>query len=493
MGYAPEKAVRSCLLATGLARGLDLREDEVRDVYLTTLLRHLGCTATTYEEAHIFGGDEISSRPPAERADFGNAGEVLRLTLATGRGTGISRPRYLARALRSGKKGSELIFRAICEVASRLAQRLGLGEGVERGLYQVMERWDGKGSPEGLSGDDIALPARIAEVATQAVIFDRAEGHDAAVALVVRRAGGWFDPAVAEAFRTRGPDLLAEIAAADPWAAVLEAEPEPVVLVGPADLDRVARSFADMVDLKSPYTLGHSSEVAEIAAEAAGSLGLPSSEIDDLRRAALLHDMGRVAVSNRIWDKPAPLTTAEWESVRLHPYHSERILARSSTLAPLAPVAGMHHERQDGGGYYHGSSGPQIPAAARILAAADAYQAMTQDRPHRAALSPEQAVESLRAEASAGRLDSECVRAVVEAAGHADVRVRTTWPAGLSDREVEVLRLVARGLSNRAIAKRLFISPRTAEHHVQHVYTKIGTSTRASAAVFAMEHDLLRP
>jgi HD-GYP domain-containing protein (c-di-GMP phosphodiesterase class II) len=400
MGYAPEKAVRSCLLATGLARGLDLAEEEVRDVYLTTLLRHLGCTATTHEEAYIFGGDEIASRPAAERTDFGRASEVMRLTLQTGRGTGLSRPRYLARALRSGKKGGELIFRAICEVASHLAERLGLGEGVERALYQVLERWDGKGSPEGLSGDDISLPARIAEVATQAVIFDRAEGPDAAVGVVARRAGGWFDPAIAEAFRTHGPALLAEIAAGDPWAAVLESGPQPVRLVGPADLDRVARAFADMVDLKSPYTLGPSSEEAEIAEEAARSLGSPDQEIDDLRRAALLHDVGRVAVSDSIWDKPGSLATAEWESVRLHPYYTERILARSSALAPLVPIAGMHHERQDGGGYHHGAAGPKIPTAARILAAADAYQAMTRDRPHRGARSAEEAAETLGADAS---------------------------------------------------------------------------------------------
>lgn len=226
--------------------------------------------------------------------------------------------------------------------------------------------------------------------------------------------------------------------------------------------------------------------------EAARSLGVSNPEIDDLRRAALLHDVGRVAVSNSIWDKRGPLATAEWESVRLHPYHTERILARSSALASLVPIAGMHHERQDGGGYHHGASGPEIPAAARILAAADAYQAMTQGRPHRGARSAEEAADTLSAEASAGGLDAECVRAVVEAAGHTEVRVRAAWPAGLSDREVEVLRLIARGLSNRGIAKRLFISPRTAEHHVQHVYAKIGSSTRASAAVFAMEHDLLR-
>ncbi|HEX9774688.1 MAG TPA: HD domain-containing phosphohydrolase [Actinomycetota bacterium] len=272
----------------------------------------------------------------------------------------------------------------------------------------------------------------------------------------------------------------------------MDAEPSPARTIGEADLDRVLRTFADMVDLKSPYTLGHSSGVAEVAERAARGLGL--ADAVSVRRAALVHDLGRTGVGNGIWDKAGPLTTAEWESVRLHPYHSERILARSSALAPLARIAGMHHERQDGTGYHHGASGAEIPAAAKLLAAADAYQAMTQERPHRPARTAEQAADAIKADAAAGLLEPDCVRAVVEAAGHADLAVRAARPAGLSNREVEVVRLLARGLTNRQIARRLSISSRTAEHHVQHVqhvYTKIGASTRASAALFAMENDLL--
>lgn len=487
MGQAPEKAIRSCLLATGLARALDLPDDEVRDVYLTTLLRHLGCTATAHEETYLFGGDELASRPIAERTDFAKPAEAMRMMLGTGRGTGMQRPRHLARALVGGKKGGDRVTRALCEVASHLAQRLGLGEGVTTALYQVMERWDGKGGPEGVRGDQIALPARIAEVATQAIIFDRNGGAEAALAMVAARAGGWFDPAIAEAFARQGVALLAEIDAGDPWQAVMDAEPQPVRMIGPVNLDHVLRAFADMVDLKSPYTLGHSSGVAAIAERAARALGLSDRDATALRHAALLHDLGRTGVSNGIWDKRGALTTSEWEAVRLHPYHTERILSRSTALAPLARVAGMHHERQDGSGYHHGASGGQIPTAAKLLAAADAYQAMIQERPHRPARAPAEAARELASIA----LDAECVRAVVEAAGQT-VAAAPARPAGLSEREVDVIRLLARGLSNREIAERLVISRRTAEHHVQHIYGKIGASTRASAAVFAMEHDLLR-
>jgi HD-GYP domain-containing protein (c-di-GMP phosphodiesterase class II)/DNA-binding CsgD family transcriptional regulator len=491
MGQEPEKAIRACLVATALARRIGAPEADISHVYYTALLRHLGCTATAHEEAWL-GGDELVSRPVAERADFGNPREAFALLLEAGRGSGVGRLRYLGRALRSGKQGDQAILTALCEVGARLAERLHLGPGVRDGLYQSFERWDGTGTPQGLAADGICLPARLAEVAHQVVIFDRLGGPEAALAMVRRRAGGWFDPKLAEAFARSGVDILDEIGSRDVWEAVLEAEPAPQRTIGTEGLDRLARALADMVDLKSPYLLGHSSQVATLSERAAGTLGFDPEQVADLRRAALLHDLGRVAVSNWIWEKPAALSTTEWERVRLHPYHSERILARSRVLEPLARTAGMHHERLDGSGYHRGAAGAQVPAAARVLAAADAFQALTQDRPHRLGLAPEAAAAALTEQARAGRLDLECVRAVIEAAGQPAPKIRTVWPAGLSDREVEVLRLVARGLSNRAIAERLYISPRTAEHHVQHIYTKLGASTRAAAAMFAMEHGLLR-
>ncbi len=271
---------------------------------------------------------------------------------------------------------------------------------------------------------------------------------------------------------------------------VLEAEPEPVRRI-PADrVDGVAETFADMVDVMTPYTIGHSPGVADLATAAAERLGMP--DVSSVRLASLLHDLGRTAVSVGVWEKRGALTTAEWEQVRLHAYHTERILSRSAVLEPLARIAGMHHERLDGSGYHRGSSAGEVAPQARVIAIADVYQAMTQDRPHRPRLTEEQAADELFIEARERRLDPEYVRAVVEAAGLRPTTARVTWAAGLSDREVQVLRLLTRGLSNRAIAAELVISPRTAEHHVQHIYAKIGVSTRAGAAIFALEHGLLR-
>jgi HD-GYP domain-containing protein (c-di-GMP phosphodiesterase class II) len=491
MGQEPEKAVRGCLVATGVARAMDLPDTDVRDVFYTTLLQHVGCTAPAHEMAYLLG-DDLAVAPLAERTDSESRRETLALLSAVGRGTGVHRIRHLARTIAAGKDGSRTIARAACEVGALMAERLRLGAGVRMGLLHSMERWDGSGEAHGLAGDDIALPARFTAVATQAVIFDRLGGPDAAVAMVRRRAGGWFDPAVADRFEDVGTEVLHRLAEVDVWTEVLEAEPQPARRIPQGQLDDVARAFADMVDLLTPFTLGHSAGVAHLVGEAAALLSIPTDDADVLRRAALLHDLGRVAVSGNVWEKPRGLTSTQWEQVRLHPYHTERILARSAILRPLARIAGMHHERQDGSGYHHGASGAEIPAPARLLAAADTYQAMTQDRPYRAALAPQAAAGELEAATRAGRFDPECARAVIRAAGQRPSRSRSSWPQGLSDREVEVLRLVARGLSNRQIAATLVISPRTAEHHVQHVYTKIGASTRAAAAMFAMEHGLLR-
>jgi HD-GYP domain-containing protein (c-di-GMP phosphodiesterase class II) len=211
--------------------------------------------------------------------------------------------------------------------------------------------------------------------------------------------------------------------------------------------------------------------------------------VEAIRRAGLLHDLGRVAVHPRIWQKPGPLTADEWEQVRLHPYHTERVLSRSPFLCGLAPAASAHHERLDGSGYHRGAVGAELALPARLLAAADAYHAMTQPRPHRPALAPEQAGAELGADASAGRLDAEAVSAVLEAAGQQVPRLER--PAGLTEREAQVVGMLARGLQTKQVAHALGISAKTADHHVQSAYRKIGVSTRAGATLFAMEHGLI--
>jgi DNA-binding CsgD family transcriptional regulator len=198
-----------------------------------------------------------------------------------------------------------------------------------------------------------------------------------------------------------------------------------------------------------------------------------------------------VSVPNGIWEKPGPLSVGEWERVRLHSYYTERVLERSPALTPLAPLAGAHHERLDGSGYHRRAAAAQLGVGARVLAAADVFDALTHDRPHRNALGPDQARRELGAMVSAGTIDKRAADAVLEAAGTAPTWTRQGYPAGLTDREVEVLRLLAHGKTNREIAAALVIAEKTAGHHVEHIYAKADVSTRVGAALFAMRHDLV--
>jgi DNA-binding CsgD family transcriptional regulator len=247
---------------------------------------------------------------------------------------------------------------------------------------------------------------------------------------------------------------------------------------------------ANFVDLKSPYFLGHARAVAELAGAAGERLGMPDSEIRTLRRAGLAHDLGRLGISNAVLDKRGPLAGGDWERIRMGPYLTERMLRQSEVLALVAAIAVQHRERCNGSGYPRGLSGNGISQPARVLGAADAYQAMREPRPHRPPRSAAEAAAELRADVRWGRRDGDVVEAVLGAAGHRVAR-RRDGPAGLTRREVEVLTLVAQGMSNKEVAQRLVISPKTVANHIEHIYAKIGATNRATASLFAMQHGLL--
>jgi HD-GYP domain-containing protein (c-di-GMP phosphodiesterase class II) len=495
LGFAlpPEEAMRSCLIATALARRQGLAERQVADTFYAALLMHVGCSALSHETAAVFG-DERALLGAVARTNVADPAEIAGTLLPEiTRGLSPAERSRIERysATREGREFGRRFDTGSCEVGSATARRVGLGPGVERALREAVEWWNGDGPPRGLRGEEIALPARIARAAADAARFDHLGGSAAAVEALRRRAGGILDPAVVEAFAANAERLLAESRAGDPRERVLEAEPEPVVEIEVAELPRVAAAFGDLADLKTPWTHGHSRGVARLARAAAAGLRLDAQTAFRLEVSARLQDLGRLAVSNAIWEKRGALTGAEWEQVRMHPYHSERILATSSALEPMARAAGMHHERLDGSGYHRGCRARELSPAARVLAASDAFHAMMQERPHRRALGPERAGEELQREVRAGRLDRDAVAAVLEAAGGRRGRRRDLRPGGLSEREIEVARLVAAGCSNPEIARRLVISRRTAEHHVQHIYAKVGVSSRAALALFAHEHDLI--
>jgi HD-GYP domain-containing protein (c-di-GMP phosphodiesterase class II)/DNA-binding CsgD family transcriptional regulator len=489
-GLPLETAMRAGLVGTDLARRLGLSEPEAAEVFYVSLLLHVGCLAYSHETAALLGDDAALHRAVVRTK---NSREIVTV-LVPGATQGlppVARLKSVALLATRGKALAKRHDLAACEAARAVARRIGLPEAVSTSLYDVHEWWNGRGA-RGLKGDAIAPAARIARVASEAVFLSALGDAETVTKTLRHLAGKNLDPNVVATFTAEAINLLADAESGDPRRLILEAEPAPVIEVDEADLPVVAAAFGDMADVKTPFTHGHSSEVAQLSVAAATRLGLDRQTVARLEVGALLHDVGYCGVSNAVWEKPGPLTTAEAEQVRLHAYYSERILTASEALAPVAPIVGMHHERLDGSGYHRQATAPAIPTAARGLAAADAWHALTHARPHRPARAPEPAADELRAETGAGRLDGDAVAAVLAVAGHDGAVGRPRRPAGLTERQVEVLRLVAQGLSNPQIAERLVVSRRTAEHHVQDVYAKIGVSSRAAAALFAMEHDLLR-
>ena len=347
--------------------------------------------------------------------------------------------------------------------------------------------------PGELRGPQIPLAVRIMQVAEDADVACQYGGIALARRTVTRRAGSGLDPEAARAFLALGDEPYKGLDAPSIWADTMAAEPGPQPAVTEDRLDACLSAIADFADLKSMWTIGHSRGVADLAERAANVAGLAAAEVITLRRAALVHDIGRVAVPVGVWGKPGPLSRGEHEQVRLHAYHSERVLDACPALRPLARLAGSHGERCDGSGYHRGSRAADLSPAAWLLATADCYQAMREPRAYREALSPRAAADQLSAEAQAGRLPQEAVQAVLAAAGQPRPQVPQPRPAGLSERECEVLGLIARGMATKQVARQLGISPKTCDHHIQRLYRKTGLSTRAGATLFALEHGLIDP
>jgi HD-GYP domain-containing protein (c-di-GMP phosphodiesterase class II) len=489
-GQPMEHVLRQCLIALRLADRIGLDEQARAAVYYTALLVNVGCHSDAHEQAKWFG-DDIALKSTKYDHDF----RSLRAAAATLRLVGSGNPplhrfRVGLEFVMSGHRDLDGMVEHHAKLARTLGEQLELPDDVLDALGAAYEQWDGRGWPGKLAGEDVPIAARLAQLAEFLEVAHRMGGIGAATEVAMGRSGKQFDPRLAAVVCAEPDPILTGLDSVGTWRAVIDAEPALAVVLSGDRFDAALLAIADFVDLKSPYTLGHARAVAELAADAGTRLGLSEAEVRTLRRAALVHDLGRLGVSNAIWDKPGELGAGEWERVRIHPYLTERMLHQSEALAPLGAIAVMHRERLDGSGYPRGLSGGAITRAARILGAADAYQAMREPRPYRPARSAADAAAQLRAEVRAGRLDSDAAEAVLGAAGHRVPR-RREGPAGLTQREVEVLRLLARGLSNRAIADRLVISPKTVANHVEHIYSKIAASSRAEASLFAMHHGLL--
>jgi HD-GYP domain-containing protein (c-di-GMP phosphodiesterase class II) len=490
-GQPLEHALRTAVLAVRIGELAEASAEELADTYYVALLHASGCTSNGHEAAQLFG-DDIAHRAAFFLIDPANPAEVLEFYRSF---VGVGRPpevraRMIEEAIANAGPRAREGFAMMCEVAQRFAGWLGLGADIQAALEYVFARWDGRGFPD-VAGDAIPLPMRLLHVARDISLFLSAAGADEARAVIERRAGAAYEPRLAELAARNLDAICAELDEARMWEHALESEPSPPMFIAGERIDAAFTAIATITGLKSPWLREHSTGVAELAEAAAWRMGLPADSITLLRRAALAHDLGRVGVSNAIWEKPGPLGFGEWERVRLHPHFSERAFAQSPALAPIGLLAGSHHERLDGSGYHRGTRGPALDEAARILAAADCYGAMREARPYRPALDAPAAEAELLREAKEERLDPKAVDAVLSAAGHHVSKRPPELPAGLTPRELEVLLALVRGQSNQTIADGLGISAKTVGHHIQHVYQKADVRSRAAATVWAFEHELV--
>jgi HD-GYP domain-containing protein (c-di-GMP phosphodiesterase class II) len=489
MGFPFEHGLHTTLIAMRLADRLGVDRENVSQTYYACLLSHSGCTTDAHVTPEVFGDSLTTHFHPLMRGSGREVLTGLLRALPDPESVGPVRAVQVARRFPRMAREMRSHLTATCEVAGMLADGLGLSRSVRGLLAHLFERWDGHGPVSRAKGEEIPLPMRIVHLAVDAAFQRLLGGEERVVRLLRERGGHAFDPEVVACLIDDAKRILAVDAHASVWEETLACEPHPPLLLAGEALDRGLGAMGNFADLISPYLAGHSAGVAELAGAAARRCRMDEAGVVALRRAALVHDLGRVAVHPRIWQKPGPLTADEWEQVRLHPYHSERVLAPSEFLAALGAVAGAHHERLDGSGYHRAVAGAQLALPARLLAAADAYHAMTEPRPHREPIAPDRAAEILGEQASAGRFDAAAVTAVVESAGQRAPRIER--PAGLTEREAEVVGMLARGLQTKQVARALGISVKTADRHIQNAYRKIGVSTRAAATLFAMEHGLM--
>jgi HD-GYP domain-containing protein (c-di-GMP phosphodiesterase class II) len=487
LGQPAEHMLRSAVIACRLAERLGLSREQQATVYHAALVMWIGCHADSQEYARWFG-DDIAVRRDAYLVDWSGLPYMKFLLGNIARGEPLGqRLRVMATLLKDARGQLTTMIHSHCSSAALLARHIGLSEEVEQALAFTFERYDGGGLPMGAAGEEIPVEMRVAQLADVAEVHHRMYGVQGAVAMARSRRGGHLDPAIVDVFTETAEELF-PTAGEDPWDLALSVAPDSETRLDEARLDGLLAAIGDFVDLKCPFALGHSRNVAALADAAGVHLGLSAEDVTATRRAGYLHDVGRIGVSNQIWSKPAELTGAEWERVRMHPYLTDRVLTRISGLANVAAIARSHHEHVDGSGYPLGLSGAALGRPERLLAATVAYQSALEPRPYREALTPEDAAKRLRSRV--GALDPDCVEAVLAVAGHAPSRARRD---SLTPRETEILGLVARGMSNREIASRLVLSEKTVRNHVERTYAKIGATNRVGASLYALQQGLVAP
>jgi putative nucleotidyltransferase with HDIG domain len=409
-------AVRSCILGMRIAEELKLPPQVCSDLYYALLLKDAGCSTNSARLHQILGADEIRAKREIKFEDWTKPSLSGLQYLLRNILTGAPLTRRIVRAVQLGlqqnRNNAELIG-ARCERGAEIASQLGLSQATAQAIRSLDEHWNGGGYGEHLQGENIPLLARIINVSQTMEVFASEHGPAAAVNVVRERSGTWFDPEIVRVVGTLEHDasLWRRAQSKDAREYVMQMEPGISIVASPERVDNICHAFAEVIDAKSPYTYQHSMGVAKAAVEIAERLELAPSTVTLVRRAALLHDIGKLSVSNAILEKPGKLTEAEWYIMKMHPVYTRRILQAITGFEHLAFVAGAHHERMDGKGYPDGLSADQLPLTARVICVADVYQALSEKRPYREAL-PMDVVFQMMDEDGPARLDPECLAAL---------------------------------------------------------------------------------
>ena len=482
-GVRPQTALRTAVIAAAIAQTMGLDLATAHAAYWAAMLRYLGCTSFAHETAALAAGDDLALLGALQTVDGARASSVLGRALHATQGRPLfDRATALTRLVARPDAGRSLAT-AHCAQADSLASLLGATAGVREALSDLYERYDGLGNPSRKRGDALSLAVRIVHVASWAEAHANAGGVAHAVTMVDAMRGRALDPSVCDALISCAPVVFASIERRV-YERAIEIEPEPRWQCDPSQRESVFLAFARYADLKSPFTLAHSTAVASLVDRACAAMGTSEDERVRARHAALVHDVGRVAVSNGVWDSREPLGALEWEQIRSHASHTHRVLSLFEHTRALADIAASAHERTDESGYP--AQRAPTTVASRLLAACDVAVALGEARAHRPAMSAAARRAHLHEESKRGALDRasvDCVLALLDGRPVAP----SSAPSPLSEREIAVLALLARGSSNKEIAAELGISPKTVQHHVAHVYEKTGVRSRAAAALYAVE------
>ncbi|MEO7036188.1 MAG: HD domain-containing phosphohydrolase [Polyangiaceae bacterium] len=496
-GHSSDFAVRACVLTMRIAELVGCSEQERRNAYHQSLLRYVGCNADTHVLAATFG-DEIALRRDLVGMDMGDRAQLGSVFVkAFTRHYAEFAPPALEQAIADGLSQAAAVSRQVltahCEVAQRIGERLGLSQEVRQNLGQLYERWDGKGLPQGRQGEAVLPAVRLVTLAQDAIALSDGSGIEEMARVIASRADGPYEAELARVVSAHAASLMTGIGATVDREEILRLEPEPLSMLNETECEEAFLAIADMIDMRMPFTLGHSRAVADLAEAAGEKLGMPAADVRALRWSGHVHDIGELVVPVSTWMRNGPLSTRERDTAHLHAYHGERALAAFGRGGEaMAALVLCHHERLDGSGYHRQVGASNLSLGARILAAAEAFQTARELRPHRKASSDEAAASKLRTDVRAGSLCPSAAEAVLSVAGQPSRRAPPRPLSGMTPREIEVLRLIASGLTAKETAQKLDISPKTADHHIQSIYGKIGVTTRAAAALYAVERGVLK-